>query len=148
VTSPETVDFEFTRDERSVAFVLDEALHPLDAIYEASYLFIDRCHVFLRAVDGARVEVRLRSRRPLDGAALEALARAFAGELLDQEVRLRLADSTAALREYYVSRALFVDPPGPSIDAILAELDAEDPGDDPLDIRLPWDEKRKKEGSA
>lgn len=148
MSSADTVDFEYTRDERSVAFVLDEAVHPLDAIYGASYLFIDRCYVFLRAVAGGKVEVRLRSRSPLDPDGLDALARGFARELLDQGVRLRLADSTAALREYYVSRALFVEPPRPSIDAILAELDAEDPALDPLDIGLPWDEKRKKEGSA
>jgi hypothetical protein len=76
---------------------------------------------------------------------LEAMAGQFANELLNQVLRLRVAESTAKIREYYMARAFFSEPPRPNIDAILAELDAEEMDADPLEIRLPWDEKRKKE---
>jgi His-Xaa-Ser system protein HxsD len=140
-----TARFEFALDERDITVVLEERIHSLDAILEAAYLFVDRCYVFLAAVGEDKVAVRLRPKQPGGGDARERLAQAFAEAVLDEAVRGQIGASTLALREYYVGRALFVDPPRPNIDAILAELDAAELEDDPLDIRLPWDEKRKKE---
>jgi His-Xaa-Ser system protein HxsD len=141
-----TARFEFAIDGRDVAVVLEEAAHSVDAILEAAYLFVDRCYVFVAAAGEGQVAVRLRPKQSGEGA--EALAQAFAAAVRDQAVRRQLGASTMTLREYYVGRALFVDPPRPNIDAILAELDAPELEDDPLDIRLPWDEKRKKEERA
>ena len=125
--------------------MLDEDLYPLDAVYGAAYLFVARCYVFLSRPGERRVQVRLRAKEATDVARLEALGGEFANELLNQVLRLRVGESTAKIREYYMARAFYVDPARANIDAILAELDREELDQDPLDIRLPWDEKRKKE---
>ncbi len=138
--TPETATFHFSIDARSLAFVLDEELYPLDAIYGAAYLFVDRCWLFLDRPRDKRVQVRLRSKD--DGPssdALEALAGEFANELLNQVMRLRIGESTRAIREYTIARAFFGDDTRANIDALLAELDAEELEDDPLEIKVPWD---------
>ena len=69
---------------------------------------------------------------------LEALAGEFANELLNQVLRQRVGASTRALREYTLARALFTDDTQSSIDALLAELDAEELEEDELEISVPW----------
>lgn len=140
MSEPNTATFHYAADDRSVAFVLDEDLYPLDAIYGASYLFVDRCWLFLdRPADG-RVQVRLRTKADQAAAGeLDQLAGEFANELLNQVLRLRIGDSTRALREYTLARAFFGEDGRASIDALLAELDAEELDDDPLKITVPWD---------
>lgn len=127
-------------DARRVVFTLDEALYPRDAIYGAAYLFVDRCFVFMTRPAEEKVEVRLKSKEEADQAALEALAGEFANELLNQVVRIRVGESTAQIREYYMAKAFFADGNQTSIDALLAELDAEELEEDPLDIAVPWDD--------
>ena len=47
-----------------VSFDVDETVYPLDAIYGGSYLFVDRCFVFLSRPSPRVVNVRLPSRGP------------------------------------------------------------------------------------
>ena len=135
----ETARFTFSLDERSLALLLDEGLYPLDAIYGAAYLFVDRCYVFLDRPGDQQVQVRLRSKSDSTEQDLEALAGEFANELLNQVLRLRISESTKNIREYTLARAFFGDSSQASIDALLAELDAEELADDPLEINVPWE---------
>ena len=136
----DTVSLNYALAERRVRFTVDETLYPLDAIYGAAYLFVDRCFVFLGRPADKQVEVCLKHREDADEAALEALAGEFANELLNQVLRLRVSESTAKIREYYMAKAFFADSNQTSIDALLAELDAEELEEDPLEISVPWEE--------
>jgi len=66
---------------------------------------------------------------------------------LSQATRLRLSQATARIREYYTAAALRAAASAPSVDDLLAELDAEDLGDDPLEISVPWEAKYGDKGS-
>ncbi|MFT7624156.1 MAG: His-Xaa-Ser system protein HxsD [Myxococcota bacterium] len=137
--SEEMADFTFELSDRDITFVLTEALYPRDAIYGAAYLFIDRCYVFLSVAADAEIRVRLRTKEASPADVLEALAGEFANELLNQCLRQRIGDSTKGIREFYMARAFFTDKTGSTIDALLAELDAEELEDDPLEIAVPWE---------
>jgi His-Xaa-Ser system protein HxsD len=137
--SPSTASFTFAVDERSVGLLLSEDLYPLDAIYGAAYLFVDRCYVFLDRPGDKQVQVRFRAKSDAADVDLEALAGEFCNEVLNQVVRQRVGESTRTLREYYLARAFFGDDTRASIDALLAELDADELEDDPLEIQVPWD---------
>jgi His-Xaa-Ser system protein HxsD len=139
--SEEQVELTYAVDERRVRFTVDETLYPLDAVYGASYLFVDRCYVFLSRPADRQVEVSLKTRQPTDEAALDALAGEFANELLNQVLRHRVSESTAKIREYYMARAFFSTPVQASIDDLLAELDAEELEEDDLEISVPWEEE-------
>ena len=124
-----------------VSFDVDETVYSLDAIYGGAYLFVDRCFVFLSRPSPRIVNVRLTSRGPATPAELDALGGEFANELLSQVTRLRLSQATTRIREYYTAAALRAATAAPSVDDLLAELESEELGDDPLEIRVPWEEK-------
>jgi len=136
----ELEELTYSTDGRRVSFVLDETLYPRDAVYGAAYLFVDRCWLYLSRPADDQIEVRLKGKTALDQGGLEALAGEFANELLNQVVRQRVGESTAQIREYYMAKAFFADSNQTSIDALLAELDAEELEEDPLEISVPWEE--------
>ena len=128
-----------TPGERRVTFEVDEGIYDLDVIQGAAYLFLDRCFVWLDRVADRRVSVMLRSRTAVDATALEVLAGEFANELLNQGLRRRIGESNARIREFIIAKAFFsVDAPS-TIDRLLAELDAEEMNEDPLEISVPWE---------
>lgn len=139
-TENELEELSYSTDGTRVSFVLSEDIYPRDAIYGAAYLFVDRCFMFLTRPGDDQVEVRLKPKEATDSDGLTKLAGEFANELLNQVVRLRVGESTAQIREYYMAKAFFADANQTSIDALLAELDAEEMEEDPLEISVPWEE--------
>lgn len=130
----------YAEDGRRVSFVVDESIYPRDAIYGAAYLFVDRCWLYLDRPSDGKVEVRLTAKdAEISEETLEALAGEFANELLNQVLRQRVGDATREIREYYMARAFFGDESRSSIDALLAELDAEELEEDELEVSVPWE---------
>ncbi len=138
---------EFRIEGSRAVLELEERLYPLEAIYGAAYLFLDRCHVFLADAGLGRVRVTLRYHEPPRDAVLDELAGEFSNELLNQILRQRLAQSTSRVRELYTARALGLVEGRSKIDQLLEELEAEEWGDDPLAIATPWEEQRQRTGS-
>ena len=136
----EMEELAWSTDGRRVSFVLSESIYPRDAVYGAAYLFVGKCFLFLTRPGDDQVEVRLKPKEETDAAGLEKLAGEFANELLNQVVRQRIGESTSQIREYYMAKAFFADSNQTSIDALLAELDAEELEEDPLEISVPWEE--------
>lgn len=124
-----------------ISFEIDESVYPLEAVYGACYLFLDRCFVYLTRPNAAVVDVRLTSQEAASSTDLDHLAGEFANELLSQTLRLKLAQSTARIREYYTAAALRAATSAPSVDELLAELESEELLEDPLEIMVPWEEK-------
>ena len=130
----------FQLDDRRGSFVVNEDLYPRDAVFGAAYLFIDRCWVYLKRPSDKEIEIVLTSREAaVEKEALVELAGEFANELMNQIVRIQVGEQTAQIREYYLARAFFSDPNQSSIDALLAELDAEELEEDELEISVPWE---------
>ena len=123
-----------------VTFTVEESLYPIDAIYGAAYLFIDRCHIFLSRPKDEFVSVHLSLKPEQEALSKQALSGEFCNELLNQTLRVKIGESTAKIREYYMARAFVSHPAQASIDALLAELDAEELEDDDLEISVPWED--------
>ena len=137
----ETVSFGYQiANQRDVILEVDETLYPLDAIYGTSYLFIDRYYVFLDRAEDKKVRVRMRTKNEASEEVLEAVIGEFANELLNQVLRFKVSEATAQIREYTMARAFVSSPAQASIDALLAELDAEELEEDDLEISVPWEE--------
>lgn len=139
-TPPQPINLQYTLSERTVSLNVDEGLFALDAIYGAAYLFVDRCWLFMDRPSEGIVCVHLKAKEDADEASLEALAGEFGNELLNQAIRIQITESTATLREYTMARAFFTTPVQSSIDALLAELDAEELEEDELEISVPWED--------
>ena len=139
--SPSPIELTYLLTERSVAFNVDETVFSLDAVYGAAYLFVDRCWIFLTRPSDGVVGVNLKSKsEEVSEAELDELAGEFSNELLNQAIRVQIGESTATLREYMMARAFFTTPVQSSIDALLAELDAEELVEDDLEISVPWED--------
>lgn len=144
--SAQVADFTFEVGEREVVFVLDEELYPLDAVYGAAYLFLDRCFVFLSRPADLKVQVRLRTQEATAADELETLGGQFANELLNQALRVRIGIATASLREQYMARAFAPAGTNSTIAQLLAELDAEELDEEPLEIAVPWETQHGEDG--
>lgn len=133
-----STDLHWETDGREINLLVDEEVYPRDAVYGAAYLFVDRCFLFLSRPADRQVSVRIRPKVATTPEALEDLAGEFGNELLNQLLRTRVSERTGKIREYVMARAFFSTPQSSSIDALLAELDAEELAEDKLDIEVPW----------
>ncbi len=143
-------------EQGKVVARFERTLYPLDAIYGAAYVFIDRCFVLLDAPDDRYLTVELRGREDLDAGALEALAGEFANELLTQTWRHKITERNRLTIETATVQALAGAAGAPPLESLdgsgmdeLDELDDlpddelldDDVFDDPLGIAVPWEEK-------
>lgn len=131
--------------EASVHLQVDEALYPLQAVYGAAYVFLDRCYVFLDRPEPGRVRVSLSARGgDAEPAALRALVGEFANELLSCAWRHQITQDNRVLLETVTLQAVAGAMGAPSLDD-LASFDFSDQGfDDPLGIAMSWEEKHGK----
>ena len=142
-------------DRSSVCVRFERTLYPLDSIYGAAYVFIDRCYVLLDVPDEHHISVELRGRESLDAPALAALGGEFANELLTQTWRHKITERNRLTIETATVQALAGAAGPPRVDDLddlddlrgddLSDLPEEDLGDDvfddPLGIATPWEEK-------
>jgi His-Xaa-Ser system protein HxsD len=133
----------------SLTVSVDDTLYPLDAVYGAAYVFLDRCYVLLDRAPG-RFRITLADKKAaLDGDGLRALAGELANELLSCAWRHRITVDNRAMIEAVTMQAIAsaMGPPAnapPSLEE-LAKFDfTEEPLDDPLGIAVSWEEKYKK----
>jgi len=121
--------------------VFRRGLYPLDAVYGAAYVFIDRCYVLLDLVDEDRLKVELTGREQLDGDQLRRLAGEFGNELLTHAWRHRVTEANRPLVEAVCLRALAGAGGLPTLDELGEDELSDDAFDDPLGIAVPWEEK-------
>ena len=136
----------------SVSVTFDRSLYPLDVVYGAAYVFIDRCYVLLDSPEEGRLSVQLRGREPLAEEQLRGLAGEFGNEVLTQIWRQETTRQNLSIVEVVTARALAgaqaaaLDAPAAAPPADVADdEDLADAFDDPLGIAVPWEEKYGKD---
>ena len=130
-----------------VVISVDQAVYPLDAIYGAAYVFLDRAYVYLEKDGKTKVKVSLVSKTPSKKEALLSLGGEFVNELLNQAIRANLDDSSKKIREYIVVKSHYAQPAGKmDLEGLLDQTLKEAFDEDPLDIAVPWEEKYGKGG--
>ena len=126
----------------AVSMLFDEALYPLEAVYGASYIFIDRAYVLLDLPEPGRIRVTIavKEGEATDGV-LRALAGEFANELLSCAWRHRIGQENRATIEAVTMQAISGAMGPPSLDDLEKFDFTEEPFDDPLGIAVSWEEK-------
>lgn len=134
----------------SVTLTVDAAIYPIEAVYGAAYIFIDRCFVFLDRPKAGAVAVTLTDKKgTVDLEALRQMAGEFANELLTQAWRQKIVEENRVTLETVTMQALAgattrSAPVEPSLDDLASFDFTEEPFDDPLGIAMSWEEKYKK----
>lgn len=131
-----------------VTVTLDAALYPLEALYGAAYIFIDRCYVLLdRPAEGTWSVCLAPKKGEASSEALRAMVGEFANELLSQAWRLKIVAENRAVIEAVTTQALAGAMGPPTLDD-LASFDFTEEGfDDPLGIAMSWEEKQQKKAA-
>jgi His-Xaa-Ser system protein HxsD len=90
--------------ESALSIFVDTRIYSLEVLFRTCYVFTDRCYLFLEpSNDPAIINVRF-SRKNVD-CALAATAAEFCNELVNQRVRLDIANETRPIRELIIAQA-------------------------------------------
>lgn len=119
----------------SIKIILNLDTYPLEVIYQASHIFLDRAYVFLDSQPSGKVLVQLNGKNKLSKSQSEKLKGEFLNELLNSALRLEIAKRNKKIREAIIGQALL---------SALRE-DEMSFQDDPLGIAVPWEEKYGKD---
>jgi len=129
----------------AVTLRIDASLYPIDALYGASYVFIDRCFVLLDEPEKGKWRVTLSTKKSgASESTLRDLVGEFCNELLSCAWRARIAQESRATIEAVTAQALSGARGAPSLDDLQKFDFSEDAFDDPLGIAMSWEEKYKK----
>lgn len=115
-------------------------IYPLEAIYGAAYVFVDKVYIFLDSLTEGKVEITFRSKNEDEVEMLEKIEGEFMNELLNYTLRLKLSESNKKIREYVVEQALF-SALGREEGILKNEGEKFEFEDDPLGIAIPWEDK-------
>ena len=119
---------------------VDLNIYPLEAIYGAAYVFVDRVYIFLDTCQENKIEIFFRAKENSSLDELEKIEGEFMNELLNYTLRLKLSESNKKIREYVVEQALF-SALGRE-EGILKNIEEKfEFEDDPLGIAIPWEDK-------
>jgi His-Xaa-Ser system protein HxsD len=88
----------------SLIIAVSTDLYSIGALFRVCYLFTDRCYLFLSHGEGSQVIQVLITRKNPD-TNLNQICGEFSNELINQKVRLDIADETRTIRELIVAQA-------------------------------------------
>ena len=100
------INFKIKKREKSIIFRLKPSIYPLETIYLACYVFLDRAYLFLDGHPKKEIIVRLKGKESLSQRKLEKLVGEFNNELLNAALRRKISQDNKKLREAIVFRAL------------------------------------------
>jgi His-Xaa-Ser system protein HxsD len=135
-------DFPVDISDGSARLELDEAAYPLEAVYGAAYIFIDRCWVLIDKPAAGKWRVTLTAKK--EAVDLRALAGEFANELLSCAWRHQITQQNRAVIEAVTTQAVAGAMGPPTLDDLEKFDFSAETFDDPLGIAKSWEEKYKK----
>ena len=131
-----------------VVLYVNPKVYPLEAVYSAAYVFLDRVYVLLDGDPKKEVFVELKPKNKED---LEKLGREFNNELINYADYKKRAENTKKIREMLLQRALITNDPfviGDSdlendeeFEGLIKDSKDDDYLEDPEGIAIPWEEK-------
>lgn len=101
-------DLKFSLKNNGVNFKINVKFYSFESVLNAAHVFIDKFYVFFDGDPKLTVSVFLKPKK--ETASRKELIKSageFSNEILNQELRLRLAKNNKQLREYIVGQALF-----------------------------------------
>lgn len=124
-----TKTFETDEKENSVFIKVNPKIFPLEVVYSAAYMFLDRAFVIIDGDPQTEILVQLKAK---DKTNLAEMALEFHNELVNYAVYVVQAARTSEIRTAIIQSALGVSEQS-------QECDCEpEPIDDPLGISKPW----------
>ena len=127
------------KGNNQIKVTVDSKIYPLEAVYGAAYVFLDKAYLRLDGDPKKKIIVIIKGKKKLSKKETEKLAGDFLNELLNYSLRYQISKRNKRIREYIVGTAL--------LGAVGEEPEEEKKEDwqkDILGIAIPWEEKYKK----
>ena len=90
--------------ESTLSIFVDTKIYSLEVLFRTCYAFTDRCYLFLEPSDDPQI-IAVRFASKGSDSALSITAAEFSNELVNQRVRLDIANETRSIRELIVAQA-------------------------------------------
>ncbi|MBN2112445.1 hypothetical protein JW707_05095 [Candidatus Woesearchaeota archaeon] len=131
-------------ENNQLTISVNPKLYPLEAVYSAAYVFMDRAYIVLDGDPDKGILVKMKLKKE---GSLETLGNEFNNELLNYSDYLTRAKETKIIRELLLQRAIITNDSSvaESIDFDELENLEEEFLDDPEGIAIPWEEKYGKD---
>lgn len=141
---------EIQEKEGCILISINPRIYPLDVIYSAAYVFLDKAYLLLDGDRKKKIVVELRPKEKSDKGDLEKLGREFNNELLNYAVYKKQSERNAPIRQAIVQRALLTSEAAGQAGQAEQDLEGEDLDylEDPDGIAIPWEEKYRKKSES
>ena len=123
-------NMEIHKEQNYVLVNINPKFFPLEVIYSALYIFLDKAYAVVDGDPAIQVIVELKPKKESN---LEELGREFNNELLSYANYSEMSKKNQKIREILLSRAL--------LPAAKPEIKPEEEFEDPEGIAIPWEEK-------
>ena len=123
-------------------FSINPRIYPLDIIYSASYILMDKAYIFLDGDPEEEILVEIRKKEEIEED-LKQVVYAFNNELLNYAVYRKQSERNKKIRETILQKILLANDPN-YFNAIASQSQPEDEFDDPEGILKLWDESENK----
>lgn len=122
-------NLEINKEDRFVLVSINPKIYPLNVIYSAAYMFIDRAYVMIDGDPESKVIVELRPKKSLED--LNKLGGDFNNELLHYAVYETQSKESSMIRAVLMKRVLLTN---------TGDQTEEDWFENPEGITIPWEE--------
>lgn len=133
-----------TKTDNEIKIPIDPKIYPLEAVYGAAYVFLDRAYLKLDGDPDKKIIVTIKAKKNIGNKGMEKLVDDFLNTLLNYGLRVQISKNNRKIREYIVGSALFGAIGGMGEITEKAKKNKEDWQKDELGIAVPWEEKYKK----
>ncbi len=125
-------NLKINKKEKTATLSINPKIFPLEVIYSAAYVLMDKLYIVLDGDPKNKIEVFLKTKNPKDD--IEKIVMKFNNELINYSVYAIQAARTSEIRKIIVERALMTN----TIDEDDENNEEVEFIDDPLGIAEPW----------
>lgn len=118
--------------EKGESVLIDLKIYPIDAVYGAAYVFLDKAYIFLEEGGSSKVRVNIKPKEETSGKEKETLKEDFLNEVLNFCLRDKISRDNRQIREYIIATSL-----ASAFNSTRGKTKEEDYFDD--DISAPWE---------
>jgi His-Xaa-Ser system protein HxsD len=142
--------------EGFVLVSVDPKIYPLEVIYTAAYVFLERAYVFLEGDLEKEVVIKLTTKVKSSKEELDILGKEFLNELINYGLYKTQSEKNGEIRQILLQRALLTNldeeedfeedsEDEDDLDSLEDLESSEELIDDPEGIAIPWEEKYGKD---
>lgn len=145
INKKDVENIKINKRDNAVIVSVNPSIYPLEVVYSAAYMFLDKVYVFIDGNTDKEILVKLKPKNK--GEDLEELAGLFNNELVNYSVYVIQAARSSSIRDAIIRVALAVEKTGePEEESDTEEESDEEKSfvEDPLGIAKPWTPEKAK----